>query len=94
MKAPAPIQPPNPLRYIRKNVLGVTQTKLSEITGIAQSSIWRCENGEAVLDLTAMSRIRDYAKNNKIEFNDSWFFELPASVSPVPKTAAKKKAAK
>lgn len=68
----------NAIRYIRKNVFGVTQHEFAEIAGVQQASVSRWENGGAPT-LEEMARIRDAAANRKLKrkWRDDLFFTVP-----------------
>lgn len=68
-----------PIEHIRRNVFQLTQAPFAEIAGTTQASVSRWENGELSPDQREMARIRDAARERGIEWDDSLFFELPAS---------------
>lgn len=69
----------NAIRYIRKNVFGVTQQEFAEIAGVQQSSVSRWESGGAPT-LEEMARIRDAAGSRKLKrkWRDDLFFTVPS----------------
>lgn len=68
----------NAIRYIRKNVFGVTQQEFAEIAGVQQSSVSRWETGGAPT-LEEMTRIREAANSRKLKrkWRDDLFFTAP-----------------
>lgn len=68
----------NAIRYIRKNVFGVTQQEFAEIAGVQQSSVSRWEAGGAPT-LEEMTRIREAANSRKLKlkWRDDLFFTTP-----------------
>ncbi len=66
---------PNPMIRIREQVFRVNQIAMAEIAGVAQSTVSRWENGEAVPDLAALRRIREEAARRGLMWHDSFFFE-------------------
>lgn len=67
----------NPLLHIRKNVLKVTQAELAAITGARQATISRWEQGKLEPSLDELKRIRSFASERGISWDDSWFFTAP-----------------
>lgn len=76
----------NTLRYIRKQVFGVTQREFAEIASVQQSMVSRWENGVAAPTLEEMQRIRAAAAGRRLKsrWNDRLFFDAP----PKQETAA------
>jgi hypothetical protein len=71
-----------PARYIRECVFCVpTQWQFAEMLGYAQATVSRMETGEIQLGPKAQRRIRDLAKQRRVSWNDSWFFEVPKGAS-------------
>jgi transcriptional regulator with XRE-family HTH domain len=68
------------IRYIRKSIFQVSQADFATIAGVAQATVSRWENGVS-LSLDEMKSIRDAAKARGIDWDDSWFFEEPASAT-------------
>lgn len=60
---------------IRQQIFRINQTAMAEIAGVAQSTVCRWENGEAVPDLEALRRIRAEAARRGLLWHDSFFFE-------------------
>lgn len=67
-----------PLKAIRKNILGLTQAEMAALTDVAQATVCRWESGELEPDRQQMAKIRAEAAARGIEWNDTWFFEIPA----------------
>lgn len=65
----------NHIRYIRKTVLQLTQAKFGAIAGAPQSVVSRWETGILEPNLSNLSNIREYARGQRIGWNDRWFFE-------------------
>lgn len=61
-----------PVEHIRKNVLDLTQTAFASITGVAQSTVSRWENGELNPDVEEYRRIRQAVVERGSEWNDAW----------------------
>lgn len=66
-----------PLAHIRRNVLGMTQAALAELTGATQPTVSRWDRGDLEPDRSQMARIRDFAQQQGHRWNDRWFFEVP-----------------
>ena len=67
-----------PAEFIRKKVFGVrSQTKFGELLGYSQVQVWRWETGGEPISRAAQERIRAKARELGLEWNDSWFFEVP-----------------
>lgn len=67
-----------PIRYIRRQVFGLTQSEFAAIAGVAQASVSRWESGMP-LGQSEMMAIRQEAARRDIPWDDRWFFEAPAS---------------
>lgn len=68
---------PNPLLYIRKTVLGLTQREMAVLTGTKQATVSRWETGELEPDREQMKAIRDEAARREVPWDDGWFFSVP-----------------
>ena len=68
-----------PIEHIRKEVFSVSQAVFAEIAGTSQGSVSRWEKGDQDPDLTEMEKIRECARERGIDWNDRWFFEIPAT---------------
>lgn len=68
----------NPIRHIRTRVFRMTQITFASAIGIGQPALSRIEQDLRRLDYPKMQRIRTAAKRRRLEWNDSWFFEVPA----------------
>ena len=66
----------NPAIYIRKNILNLTQEKLSEYLDVTQPTIHRWEES-GVIPAKHQRQIREFASEKGIYWNDSWFFSIP-----------------
>lgn len=76
----------NTLRYIRKDLFGLTQQTFAAALGTSQPTVSRWELPEGHADRLAPSRdemaaIRVLARERGIEWNDSWFFDGPLPVA-------------
>lgn len=68
----------NALHYIRKHVFQVTQTEFAAIAGVGQASVSRWESGVAP-SLDEMQAIRQAAATRGLQWDDSWFFDVPST---------------
>lgn len=68
-----------PLQHIRKHLFKVSQSVFGEIAGTTQASVSRWESGEQEPDRSEMDRIRAAATERGITWDDSLFFEMPAT---------------
>ena len=68
-----------PLRIIRKNILNLSQAEMAELTATSQATVSRWETGELEPDRQQMAMIRSEAATRGIEWNDTWFFEVPVT---------------
>jgi predicted transcriptional regulator len=75
-----------PLRRIRSDVFGVSQSEFAAIAGVSQATISRWEKGELVPRLDELKRIREAALARGLIWNDAALFE--SSVEPAPELAA------
>jgi DNA-binding transcriptional regulator YiaG len=67
----------NPLRHIRKTILGLNQVEMAALSQVHQSTVSKWENGELHPNRDEMLRIREFARENGLPWEDSWFFEMP-----------------
>ena len=78
----------NAVAHIRKNVLGLSQMAVAELTGVAQATVSRWEKGELSPNLRELGILRDAAKAKGADWDDRWFFEPPEAIpadQPLPK---------
>ncbi|RWB85953.1 MAG: XRE family transcriptional regulator [Mesorhizobium sp.] len=68
------------IRHIRCHIFKLNQAEFAAIAGVTQASVSRWEAGTAP-SLDEMRAIREAAIERNIEWNDSWFFEVPAKSS-------------
>jgi predicted transcriptional regulator len=68
----------NTIRFIRTKVFSVTQADFAAIAAVGQASISRWENGDGDPSLAEMRNIREAARERGLEFQDEWFFQIPA----------------
>lgn len=69
----------SPLRFIRKQVFGVTQDALAVIGGVSRPRVSRYESGAAAPPFDFMQRVRSAARERGLPFSGDWFFETPAA---------------
>lgn len=67
-----------PILHIRTHVFKVKQTEFAQIAGAAQSSVSRWENGETSPTLVEMRAIREAARDRGLQWDDDWFYAIPA----------------
>lgn len=67
----------HPIRFIRLNVLKITQTEMAEVTRVSQATVCRWETGELEPNRTEMEAMRRYAYGKGLRWNDRWFFKQP-----------------
>lgn len=67
-----------PILNIRKRVLGMSQAELAVIAGVSQGTVSKWETGELAPDRDQLARIRQEIIDRGIDWDDSWFFEVPA----------------
>lgn len=65
----------NTFEHIRKVKLGVSQSALAEIAGVDQSTVSRWESGPLAPGFWEMLRIREYARERGLSWEDRWFFD-------------------
>lgn len=63
------------MRNIRKDRFRLSQSAFAELTGVAQSTVSRWENGTPP-SLDDLALIRTAARKLEIEWDDAWFFDL------------------
>lgn len=68
-----------PISHIRKSVFRCSQAELASLAGVSQATVSRWESGELNPNLDEMARIRAAALSASKDWDDRWFFELPAS---------------
>jgi len=68
-----------PITYIRKKVFQVPQAVFGEIAGTTQASVSRWEQGTQEPSQGELQRIREAAAARRLPWNDTWFFEAPAT---------------
>jgi len=56
----------------------MSQSGFGAIAGVDQGTISKWERGVLVPSQDELRRIRQYALDNNIPWEDSWFFEVPA----------------
>lgn len=68
-----------PIAFIRNTVFGLTQREFAALAGTSQATVSRWEKGELTPDASNLDRIRQAAQASSVEWNDAWFFEVPAN---------------
>lgn len=66
------------LRFIRKDVLALSQAELAAVAEVSQGTVSKWEAGELTPSLEEMSRIRGVAIASGIAWDDRWFFDVPS----------------
>lgn len=69
------------IKFIRKELLGVSQSDLAVIAETTQTTVSRWEKGELFPDLAQLGRIRDAVKSGGKEWKDEWFFQSPEAAA-------------
>ena len=64
----------NKIRHIRTR-LGLSQLDLAEITGVSQATVSRWDSGELQPRLEDLTRIREFALTNGLDWRDAMLFE-------------------
>jgi predicted transcriptional regulator len=65
------------LRFIRKDVLSLSQAELASVADVSQGTVSKWEAGELAPSLAEMSKIRAEAISRGIDWDDRWFFDAP-----------------
>lgn len=68
-----------PIAHIRSGVFGLSQAEFAKLAGVTQPTVSRWERGEFEPNRDELERIRTAARTLKIDWDDSWFFELPTT---------------
>lgn len=77
-----------PIENIRRRIFRVSQTEFGSIAGTTQASVSRWERGELSPDQTEMERIRAEARARGLDWDDTWFFEVPVTAHPQTEASA------
>lgn len=75
------------LLHIRKDVLAISQAEMAAIARTSQATVSRWENGELQPDLRQMKRIRAFALERGLGWDDSLFFDLPPAPADAEEAA-------
>ena len=75
----------SPIEHIRRIIFKSSQAAFADIAGTTQATVSRWETGELEPGREEMAKIREHAMLLG-EWNDRWFFEVPAD--PQPASAA------
>lgn len=65
------------MKYIRTKVFGVNQTDFAELAGVDQTAVSRWERGWRAPTHASQIRIRQAASERRLQWSDSWFYEVP-----------------
>lgn len=65
-----------PIARIRQEVFKVPQAAFADIAGTTQPTVSRWENGELAPGAIEMGRIREAAREQGLQWDDRWFFEV------------------
>ena len=74
----------NPISYLRKKVLKVTQAEMARIAGTSQTTVSRWEAGELDPGMGQLRAIREAALARGVEWNDGWLLEAPGPANGEP----------
>lgn len=69
-----------PIAFIRQNVFGLSQSAFASLAETTQPTVSRWENRELAPDTNQCALIRKAALERGLDWDDRWFFELPAEV--------------
>lgn len=75
------------LLHIRKDVLAISQAEMAAIARTSQATVSRWENGELQPDLRQMKRIRAFALERGLSWDDSLFFDVPPAEAQAEEAA-------
>lgn len=67
----------SPLRWVRRQVFGMTQDELGDAVGVSRLRVHRYENGSSTAPYAYLKAIRDAAQRLGKAFNADWLFETP-----------------
>ena len=69
------------IRHIRRNVFRSTQAEFAILAGVTQATVsrWEDEDNGAAPSLEEMRAIRRAANERGLDWDDTWFFEAPAT---------------
>jgi transcriptional regulator with XRE-family HTH domain len=62
------------IRYIRQQVLKITQAEMASIAGVEQPTVSRWERDVHQPSLHHLNRIRTEALRRSLKWDDRWFF--------------------
>lgn len=77
------------MRWVRKNVFGMTQEELAEVGGVSRPRVCRYESQGEPPPYDFLKRIRDHARAEGLQFDADWLFEVPAEASACAAAAAR-----
>ncbi|HZR62308.1 MAG TPA: helix-turn-helix domain-containing protein [Xanthobacteraceae bacterium] len=67
----------NPIQNVRKNILRLSQKVMAEVAGVSQGTVSNWESGASEPTRREMARVRTFAIQRGITWDDRWFFEIP-----------------
>lgn len=69
----------DPIKYVRDEVLQITQAQLAEIAGVTQATVSRWEKGQLEPGRGELRRIKQAVLDKGAAWDDRWVFEVPAA---------------
>lgn len=72
------------LKFIREHIFRLDQSKFGEIAGASKATVSRWESGRGFPDALHLSRVRSFAVESGVEWDDRLFFEVPKSFAGAP----------
>lgn len=70
----------NPVRFIRRDVLGLTQAQLATVLKVKQASVSRWESAGR-FPAEHLAAVRQMARMARADWSDSWIFDPPAKLA-------------
>jgi transcriptional regulator with XRE-family HTH domain len=72
----------NPILHVRKVRLGLSQAEFGAIAGVSQGTVSKWESGGGSPSRDELARVRNFAIEKGVAWDDSWFFDAPAEARP------------
>ncbi|KFB10365.1 helix-turn-helix domain-containing protein [Nitratireductor basaltis] len=69
------------IKFIRKELLGVSQSHMAVIAETNQATVSRWENGDSSPNLEQLGKIRAAVKAAGKDWKDEWFFQSPEAAA-------------
>lgn len=69
----------SPIRWIRRQVFGVTQDELATIGGVSRPRVSRYETLADAPPYEFLQRVRQEAMRRGVAFSGDWFFAVPGA---------------